>query len=133
VSIVSYLFGLLDLDLDVPTVKSIDILSPNISESSFVIKQRTTSAHDIQKNRFRDSKTTAYAYMTSKEIKKFCTLTDEGQLLLKEAMDELNLSARGYNKILKIAQTISDLENTEAIETHHVAEAIQYRSLDRKL
>ncbi|MFT5387203.1 MAG: magnesium chelatase family protein [Candidatus Omnitrophota bacterium] len=123
----------IDLHLDVPAVKSIDILSTHISESSSVIKQRTTSAHDIQKNRFRDSKTTANAYMSSKEIKKFCKLTDEGQSLLKEAMDELNLSARGYNKVLKIARTISDLENTEAIETHHVAEAIQYRSLDRKL
>ena len=71
--------------------------------------------------------------MNHRQIKQFCKLNDEGKSLLKKAIDELGFSARAYDKILRVARTIADLEEQEAITAQHVAEAIQYRSLDRQL
>ena len=73
----------------------------------------------------------ANGYMSHRQIKKFCALDDEGKELLKKAIDELGLSARAYDKILKVARTIADLAGSEQVQTEHLAEAIQYRSLDR--
>jgi len=70
--------------------------------------------------------------MSRKDIDKYCRLNDEGIELLKNAMEKLSLSARAYDRILKVSRTIADLESSENIETHHLAEAIQYRSLDRE-
>ena len=71
--------------------------------------------------------------MTTKQIKAFCTLGDEAEAMMKMAMTELNFSARAYDRILKVSRTIADLEEQEEIAAHHVAEAIQYRTLDRTL
>jgi magnesium chelatase family protein len=86
----------------------------------------------VQSERFKnEEKIHCNAQMRTKDLKTFCGLTDEGNALLKTAMERLGLSARAYDRILKVARTIADLEGTKTIETKHIAEAIQYRSLDR--
>jgi len=124
----------IDIHLEVPALKSTDLLSLPKSETSADIKKRTSQARNIQHNRFQTKKNTitvANAQMGQKDIKQFCTLTKESQSLLKRAIEELGLSARAYDKILKIARTIADIEKEETILSEHIAEAIQYRSLDR--
>ncbi len=123
----------IDLHLDVPAVKSTELFKESVSEPSSAIKKRTTAAYTIQKERFKKTKVRANAYMRQKEIKQFCALDQNSKKLLKAAIEDLNLSARGYDKILKVARTIADLESQEKIAEHHIAEAIQYRSLDRIL
>jgi magnesium chelatase family protein len=98
-------------------------------ESSEKIRQRVEYARVIQRERFGH----ANARMTPKEIKAHCRLDDECQELLKMAMTELNLSARAYDRILKVSRTIADLDHSERIQPQHIQEAIQYRSLDRQL
>ncbi len=71
--------------------------------------------------------------MSSRQIRQFCKLDSAGEMLLKQAMTELGLSARAHDKVLRIARTIADIEGVENIESHHLAEAIQYRKLDRRL
>ena len=122
----------IDLHLDVPAVKCDDLFSSSYGESSKEIKQRTNVAFAIQKERFQNTNIVSNAYMGQKEIKQFCHLDTESLSLLKEAIKELNMSARGYDKILKISRTIADLDQKDTIQTHHIAEAIGYRGLDRQ-
>ena len=121
----------IDMHLDVPALPSKDILSRAAAESSSKIKERTTSARRIQQRRFENTQVFANAQMNHQQIQQFCTTDEEGRKLLKMAIEELGLSARGYDKILKIARTIADLAGSGQIQTEHLAEAIQYRSLDR--
>jgi len=132
----------IDLHLDVPALKSVEILTSQKTETSQEIKSRTIKARHIQHKRFsapprittdggKRNAIFANAQMNHRQIKEFCPLDSESKSLLKKAIEELNLSARAYDKILKIARTIADLEETERIRPHHIAEAIQYRSLDR--
>ncbi len=121
----------IDIHLEVPSLKADHMLSNQQSESSEQIKQRTQQARMIQKKRFKQSNVHANAQMTHKQIKTFCPLSEEGKKLIKAAIDELHLSARAYDKILKVARTIADLEKEEHIGQEHLAEAIQYRYLDR--
>lgn len=122
----------IDLHLEVPALPSTEIVS-NISqaENSAQIRQRTTTARKTQQERFKETGVYANAYMNHRQIKQHCGLDEESKKLLKAAIDELGLSARAYDKILKVARTISDLEGTANILSEHIAEAIQYRSLDR--
>lgn len=102
-------------------------------ESSNQIRERVIKARDIQEKRFDNSKGIyANAQMTSKQLREICVIDQAGQDLLKVAMERLGLSARAYDRILKVARTIADLDNAPKIETNHLAEAIQYRSLDRE-
>lgn len=103
------------------------------SESSETIRQRVVKARQIQEERFVEWKGVyCNAQMTSKLIRKFCILDDAGTALLKTAMERLGLSARAYDRILKVSRTIADLDCSESIQSQHIAEAIQYRSLDRE-
>ncbi|HPV55898.1 MAG TPA: YifB family Mg chelatase-like AAA ATPase, partial [Tenuifilaceae bacterium] len=103
------------------------------SESSEIIRQRVVKARQIQEERFVEWKGVyCNAQMTSKLIRKFCILDDAGTALLKTAMERLGLSARAYDRILKVSRTIADLDCSESIQSQHIAEAIQYRSLDRE-
>jgi len=123
----------IDLHLEVPALHSTEMLSnTSHGETSSQIRERTTRARKIQQERFRDTGIYANAHMNHRQIKQFCSLDEECKKLLKMAIDELGLSARGYDKILKISRTIADLAGEETLRTEHLAEAIQYRSLDRR-
>ncbi|MEO0156084.1 MAG: magnesium chelatase, partial [candidate division WOR-3 bacterium] len=102
-------------------------------ETSEEIKKRVTKAREIQLNRFKDTKRKIFcnAHMETKDIRKYCAIDEESQNLLKTAIEKFGLSARAYDKILKVARTIADLESSDVIKVQHIAEAIQYRSLDK--
>ena len=114
----------------------IDELSSNIvSENSSEIRAKVESARNIQLARFKHLPNTLAlnSRMQTREINLFCRLSLKGGSILKNAVKKLNLSARAYDRILKVARTIADLENSDEIKTSHISEAIQYRQLDRKL
>ncbi len=122
----------IDIHVEVNPVPFDKLSDDRRGEPSKVIRKRVIAARKIQTRRFEDKEKIHYnAQMNSKEIRQFCKLDDTSLNLLKNAMEKLNLSARAYDRILKVARTIADLEQTENIENHHIAEAIQYRSLDR--
>ncbi len=124
----------IDLHIEVPSVEYRDISSERAEENSAAIRERIGQARARQQARFAaDKKTTCNARMTARAIKAHCKLSDESQELIRVAMTELNLSARAYDRILKVSRTIADLEGAEAITPEHVSEAIQYRTFDRTL
>jgi magnesium chelatase family protein len=103
-------------------------------EKSDTVRARVETCRQVQRRRFGDRHHIGCnARMAPRDLKEFCKLDDAGQELLKMAMTELNLSARAYDRILKVARTIADLDSSEHIQANHVGEAIQYRSLDRQL
>ncbi len=102
-------------------------------ESSKAIKERVNKARDVQLNRFKEDNIYCNSRMDKSQIKKYCLINEESKALLGLAIDKLGMSARAYDKILKVSRTIADLENSSSIETPHISEAIQYRSLDRRL
>jgi magnesium chelatase family protein len=123
----------IDIHVEVTPVSFEEISSGQIAERSSAIRDRVIQAREIQTLRFQGSpQTFCNAQMSSRQLRKVCQIDSAGQSLLKTAMDRLNLSARAYDRILKVARTIADLEGANQIETHHLAEAIQYRSLDRE-
>ncbi|MBT3180769.1 MAG: YifB family Mg chelatase-like AAA ATPase [Candidatus Marinimicrobia bacterium] len=124
----------IDIHIEVPTVPFQELADKNEGESSKHIQKRVQKAREIQLNRFTISNCLyANAQMESQDLKKYCRLDQESNELLRTAMDKLGLSARAYDRILKVSRTIADLEKTEKINSGHISEAIQYRSLDRQL
>ena len=121
----------IDIQLEVPEVKFRDIVSRTPAESSAAIRARVTAARERQAARFAGRRLFANARMGPKEVKAFCALPAEAEKLLEMAVTKLGFSARGYDRVLKVARTIADLEGSETIATHHVSEAIQYRMMDR--
>ena len=123
-----------DIHVEVPAVKYKEMAGEGTGEMSETIRTRVEEARQIQRGRFagRDG-VNCNARMSPKDIKKHCPLDEESQELLKMAMTELNLSARAYDRILKVSRTIADLDRSESIQSQHISEAIQYRSLDRQL
>ena len=121
----------IDIHVDVPAVPYKDLRREGVAESSESIRHRVTAAHAIQAEWFSKTKIYGNAQMTSRHIRKYCRVDDTSACLLESAIDKLGLSARAYNRILKIARTIADLEGVSDIESSHIAEAIQYRNLDR--
>jgi len=101
--------------------------------SSQAMREQVLRARQIQRQRFGPGTTRLNARMGSRQLRKFCTLDDAGKNLLQTAVDNLGLSARAHDRILRMARTIADLEESENIQHGHVSEAINYRSLDRKL
>ena len=123
----------IDIHIEVVPVPFRKLSDMNSSESSSVIRQRVIDARKIQQDRFKNSKNVyANTQMSSRQIREYCQIDESGQVLLKNAMEKLGLSARAYDRILKVSRTIADLEGSENIRTEHLAEAIQYRSLDRE-
>jgi magnesium chelatase family protein len=123
----------IDLHIEVEPVPFEQLANRKPAESSSAIRKRVNSARKHQSKRFKhDPKTNYNAQMTSRQIRNYCRLNSTSTALLKKAMDRLSLSARAYDRILKVARTIADLENISEVDPSHIAEAIQYRSLDRE-
>jgi len=123
----------IDIHIEVTPVPFEKLSDERKGESSVEIRKRVTDGREIQTKRFADFENIHYnAQMNVKQIRKFCKLSDESKNLLKTAMEKLNLSARAYDRILKVSRTIADLENVTDISPNHISEAIQYRSLDRE-
>ncbi len=124
----------IDIHIEVPAVKYKELSSDNKSENSYEIRKRVINGRKIQLNRFDKMKNIfCNGDMGTKEIRQFCILDSTSAELLKMAMTKLGLSARAYDRILKVSRTIADLEQSDNILPSHISEAIQYRSLDREL
>jgi len=120
----------IDLHIEVPPVPYAELASPADGTTSAQLRQQVEAARNIQQHRFGPGQLNAH--MTPRQIRQFCCLDSDGQAILKHAVDTLGLSARAHDRILRVARTIADLEASEMIRPAHVAEAIGYRTLDRK-
>jgi magnesium chelatase family protein len=123
----------IDLHVEVTPVAFSELSSIRPQENSAVIRERVIAAREKQAERYKDNPGIyCNAQMSSKMLKEICIINQVGANLLKTAMEKLNLSARAYDRILKVARTIADLSLSDDIKPEHLAEAIQYRSLDRE-
>ncbi len=123
----------IDIHLEVPSLKYKELSGKSRGESSAAIRERVNNARAAQKGRYEGLSIYCTAHLSSKDTERFCCTDKEASELLKLAILELGLSARGYDKVLKIARTIADLAGSEIISAEHISEAINYRSLDRDL
>lgn len=121
----------IDLQVEVAALRGAEITSFEPGESSASIRERVETAREVQRERFRRTLIRCNAEMTTRHLRKWCEFDASGRDLLRHAIDRLGLSARGHDRILKVARTIADLAGLERIESGHVAEAVQYRTLDR--
>ena len=121
----------IDLHIPVPAVKYRDLVAEGDCEDSAAIRARILAARDTQRQRLASFGVACNAQMAGRAMRRFCKLDGECARLLEKAMKHVGLSARAYDRILRVSRTIADLEGSESIESKHVAEAIQYRSLDR--
>ena len=122
----------IDMHVDVPAVSFYDLNSDDEEEKSEYIKQRVETARKIQTERYKNQRFNCNAKITPEALHKICDLSCNAEKLLEKAFHKMDLSARAYDKILKISRTIADLDSSECVEVNHVAEALQYRSLDKK-
>ena len=123
----------IDIQVEVPGLRYQELASKDAGESSNIIRQRVNDARKIQLQRFEKTKLHANAQMGAKEIKRYCAVKEDAEKLLETAINKLGLSARAYSRVLKVGRTIADLAGADQIESSHIAEAIQYRSLDRSM
>ncbi|HWP95832.1 MAG TPA: YifB family Mg chelatase-like AAA ATPase [Syntrophomonadaceae bacterium] len=122
----------MDLHVEVPRVKFDQLREGSSGESSASLRQKVILARDIQQQRFKGVKINVNSQMRPADLRRYCRLDEASHALLKDVFEKLRLSARAYDRVLKIARTIADLEQSENIQTVHLGEALQYRSLDRK-
>ena len=122
----------LDLHIEVPPVEYEELRDTASGESSATIRERVNRARAIQNERYKGTGVTCNARLTPALLKKHCVLSDAAAKLLQASFDSLGMSARAYDRILKVARTVADLAGSENIEIEHISEAIQFRSLDRK-
>jgi magnesium chelatase family protein len=122
----------LDIHIEVPRLSKFELMGAQAGESSGAIKNRVEEARQRQRRRFGKSKVYCNSQMKPRQLKEFCQPTDSAREFLESAIDKLGLSARAYDRILKLSRTIADLAEKESIGLEHIAEAVQYRSLDRK-
>ena len=122
----------IDICVEVSQVKYSELDSNEKIEGSQEIKKRVDKARKIQLERYKQNKILSNSELTPKLIDKYCKLDEKGKQILEAAFNKLKLSARAYGRILKVARTIADLEESRNIEVKHIAEAIQYRAIDRK-
>jgi magnesium chelatase family protein len=122
-----------DIHIEVPRLKHDELMTPTDGEPSAAVRARVARARERQQARFAETAIFCNAHMQSRHLRELCPLSDDVKALLKAAVESLSLSARAYDRIIKLARTIADLEAADEIAAPHVAEAIQYRTLDRKL
>ena len=122
----------IDIHIEVESVKYQKLESDTNSEPSSTIRKRVNMARNIQLDRYKNYNIFSNSELTPNLISEYCKLSKSSKKILESAFNRLGLSARAYSRILKVARTIADLDNSTNIETHHLAEAIQYRNLDRK-
>ena len=133
ISKISYpLLDRFDIHVDVQSVEYDDLSSKQPGECSAEIKKRVNKAREIQLRRFAGTDIVCNAQMSPAQTRKYCVLSEQAQNALKLAFEKLGLSARAYDKVLRVSKTIADLDQSDIIDTHHILEAVQYRSLDRK-
>ncbi|MBO5408556.1 MAG: YifB family Mg chelatase-like AAA ATPase [Clostridia bacterium] len=123
----------IDIQIEVPAVNYDEISSIQPAESTLEIRKRVIKAREIQKKRYEGEGILTNAELTAPLVKKYCLLSPEAETLLKQAFQTLGLTARGYDKIIKVARTIADLEESQNIELHHLAEAISYRDTEHRM
>jgi magnesium chelatase family protein len=123
----------IDIHVEVPRLTRQDLMSSENGEPSTLIKERVQKARDIQRARFSDRKTSCNAQMKPRQVKKFCRVSDSASEFLEAAIEKLGLSARSYDRVLKVSRTIADLRESEMIDLVDLAEAVQYRSFDRDM
>lgn len=123
----------IDIQVEVPGLRYQELASKDAGESSDVIRKRVNAARSIQLKRFEKAKIHSNAQMSAREIKRYCAVREDAERLLETAINKLGLSARAYSRVLKVGRTIADLAGAQQIESSHIAEAIQYRSLDRQM
>ena len=122
----------IDIHIEVVPVPFSKLAEAPQAEKSELVRERVIKARKVQQERFKDNPTVhCNAQMSSRLLRKYAVLDEEGQRILKNAMEKIGLSARAYDRILKVSRTIADLEGFENIQSHHVSEAVQYRNLDR--
>lgn len=123
----------IDLHVEVTPVSFNELSSERKTEHSQAVRERVIKAREVQAERFKENDGIhCNAQMEAQKVQEICVISDQGKMLLNKAMQRLNLSARAYDRILKVARTIADLGQSEEIKTEHIAEAIQYRTLDRE-
>ena len=122
----------IDIHIEVPPVEYDDLTAKSGEEPSAAIRERVNAARDIQTARFKGAVTKCNAHIEPSDFEKVCVMDERADRLLKKAFDKMNLTARAYDRIMKVARTIADLDRSEIIRAEHISEAIQYRSLDRK-
>jgi magnesium chelatase family protein len=123
----------IDIHIDVPAISFSKLRSKSSQLDSATMRGDVVRAREAQNRRFDSDKTMTNARMSHKQIRSWCEFDQACEMLLKQAMTEFGLSARAHDKICKVARTIADLANSENIQPEHIAEAISYRKLDRKL
>ncbi|HCA05099.1 MAG TPA: magnesium chelatase [Ruminococcaceae bacterium] len=121
-----------DIHVEVPAVKFEELRSSEKTETSADVKKRVNAAREIQQNRYKNSKTSCNAKINAEQFEKYCVIDRQAERTLKNSFESLGMTARAYDRVLKVARTIADLEQSEVINAAHVLEAVQYRSLDRK-
>jgi len=122
----------IDIHIEVPALKYDELAQKKDAEKSGTIRERVVKARNVQNERFKGRNIYCNSGMNQKDLKKYCALDAASESILKRAIETLSLSARAYNRILKVSRTIADLNGKENISAQHIAEAVQYRSLDRK-
>ena len=122
----------IDIHIEVDSVTYNELTSTILEEDSASIKNRVDKAREIQLNRYKNCDNFSNSTMTDQQLKTYCKLSPQSDVMLRNAFEKLNLSARAYSRILKVARTIADLEGSEHVLDDHILEAISYRSLDKK-
>jgi len=122
----------MDMHIEVPRVKYEQLKDQSYGKSSKSMREKVILAREIQKKRFFCDIISLNSQMSPSDVRKYCRLDEESEMLLKSAFNKLNMGARAYDRILKVARTIADLEQSKDIKLEHLGESLQYRSLDRK-